>query len=186
MRNDQIFVLLLVILLPLSGCFDGAVGDAEGTDDTSSGTTVMNNYYNNSTTVIQQTPEIISIGGLIENVTHTGTSIPYYVTTINSSAGELIQLHEANAQQVYNHSSLNWWYTDSTMNIWVQSTCNSSTNEINFLLMGSSGNLDEQEFFPGSAFDCSHQIVIIDGSGSDHLEDISWSLTYSILPTTVG
>ena len=31
MRNDQIFVLLLVILLPLSGCFDGAVGDAEGT-----------------------------------------------------------------------------------------------------------------------------------------------------------
>ena len=34
MRNDQIFVLLLVILLPMSGCFDGAVGDAEGTDDT--------------------------------------------------------------------------------------------------------------------------------------------------------
>ena len=49
MRNDQIFVLLLVILLPLSGCFDGAVGDAEGTDDASSGTTVINNYYNNST-----------------------------------------------------------------------------------------------------------------------------------------
>ena len=49
MRNDQIFVLLLVVLLPMSGCFDGAVGDAEGTDDASSGTTVINNYYNNST-----------------------------------------------------------------------------------------------------------------------------------------
>ena len=49
MRNDQIFVLLLVILLPLSGCFDGAVGDAEGTDDASSGTTIVNNYYNNTT-----------------------------------------------------------------------------------------------------------------------------------------
>ena len=35
MRNDQIFVLLLVILLPMSGCFDGAVGDAGGTDDAS-------------------------------------------------------------------------------------------------------------------------------------------------------
>ena len=35
MRNDQIFVLLLVILLPMTGCFDGAVGDAEGTDDAS-------------------------------------------------------------------------------------------------------------------------------------------------------
>ena len=32
MRKDQIFVLLLVILLPLSGCFDGAVGEAEADD----------------------------------------------------------------------------------------------------------------------------------------------------------
>ena len=37
MRNDQIFVLLLVILLPMSGCFDGAVGDAEGSDDSDTG-----------------------------------------------------------------------------------------------------------------------------------------------------
>ncbi len=56
MRNDQIFVLLLVILLPLSGCFDGAVGDAEGTDDES---TVINNYYNN-TTAEYNSPPIIS------------------------------------------------------------------------------------------------------------------------------
>ena len=51
MRNDQIFVLLLVILLPMSGCFDGAVGDAEGTDDSNSGSSVINNYYNNSTSL---------------------------------------------------------------------------------------------------------------------------------------
>ena len=56
MRNDQIFVLLLVVLLPLSGCFDGAVGDAEGTDDES---TVINNYYNN-TTAEYNSPPIIS------------------------------------------------------------------------------------------------------------------------------
>ena len=55
MRNDQIFVLLLVILLPMSGCFDGAVGDAEGTDDaSSSGTTVINNHYYNNTTNSQE------------------------------------------------------------------------------------------------------------------------------------
>ena len=29
MRNDQIFVLMLVILLPMSGCFDGAIGDVD-------------------------------------------------------------------------------------------------------------------------------------------------------------
>lgn len=34
MRNDQIFVLMLVILLPMSGCFDGAVGDAEAEEET--------------------------------------------------------------------------------------------------------------------------------------------------------
>jgi hypothetical protein len=34
----------------MSGCFSGAVGDAEGADDASSGTTVINNYYNNTTT----------------------------------------------------------------------------------------------------------------------------------------
>jgi hypothetical protein len=36
MRNDQIFVLLLVILLPMSGCFDGGtegVGEAEAAQD---------------------------------------------------------------------------------------------------------------------------------------------------------
>lgn len=55
MRNDQIFVLLLVILLPMSGCFDGAVGDAEGTDDATSGTTVINNYYNNTTGIQDRT-----------------------------------------------------------------------------------------------------------------------------------
>ena len=36
MRKDQIFVLMLVILLPMSGCFDGAVGDSEADDDVDS------------------------------------------------------------------------------------------------------------------------------------------------------
>jgi len=53
MKTDRVFVLLLVVLLPLSGCFDGTTtGDAEGaegTDDAPS-TTVVNNYYNNTTT----------------------------------------------------------------------------------------------------------------------------------------
>ena len=54
MRNDQIFVLLLVVLLPMSGCFADAVGDAEGADES----TVINNYYNN-TTVEYNFPPVI-------------------------------------------------------------------------------------------------------------------------------
>jgi hypothetical protein len=59
MRNDQIFVLLLVVLLPLSGCFDaGGIGEAEGADESgeTSETTVVNNYYNNTTIVESTTP----------------------------------------------------------------------------------------------------------------------------------
>ena len=57
MRNDQIFVLLLVVLLPMSGCFDaGGVGEAEGAQDSTdaSGTTIVNNYYNNTTSNSQE------------------------------------------------------------------------------------------------------------------------------------
>ena len=57
MRNDQIFVLLLVVLLPMSGCFDaGSVGEAEGAQDSTdaSGTTIVNNYYNNTTSSSQE------------------------------------------------------------------------------------------------------------------------------------
>jgi hypothetical protein len=59
MKTDRVFVLLLVVLLPLSGCFDGSVGDADATDDSSESststnnqTTIINNYYNNTSAQI--------------------------------------------------------------------------------------------------------------------------------------
>jgi hypothetical protein len=32
MRRDQIFVLLLIVLIPMTGCFDNSVGDAQAGD----------------------------------------------------------------------------------------------------------------------------------------------------------
>jgi hypothetical protein len=69
MRNDQIFVLLLVVLLPLSGCFDGGgVGEAEGAHDSdaTSGTgTPLYHQFSNGTIVITTNPnevvEVISL-----------------------------------------------------------------------------------------------------------------------------
>ena len=50
MRKDQIFVLLLVVLLPLTGCFDGGgIGDADAQDSTESG---------NSGTSVTTTPSL--------------------------------------------------------------------------------------------------------------------------------
>ena len=69
MKTDRVFVLLLVILLPLSGCFDGTTtGDVEGaeaTDDTS-GTTIVNNYYNNTTNSNSQERTWYSSGEVID------------------------------------------------------------------------------------------------------------------------
>ena len=40
MRRDQVFVLLLIILIPMTGCFDNSVGDAEGAQDSGTVTEV--------------------------------------------------------------------------------------------------------------------------------------------------
>ena len=58
MRKDQIFVLLLIILLPLSGCMDGAIGDADAQDSTEEDGTVVNYYYNNTTNHVQNEPTL--------------------------------------------------------------------------------------------------------------------------------
>jgi hypothetical protein len=65
MRKDQIFVLILVIFLPLTGCFGNSVGEAEA-DENGEGTTVINNYYNNSTVQTNsQQITYFSSGGIV-------------------------------------------------------------------------------------------------------------------------
>ena len=59
MRKDQIFVLLLIVILPLSGCVDGTIGEADAQDATEENpTTVVNNYYYNNTTILNTSSQI--------------------------------------------------------------------------------------------------------------------------------
>lgn len=48
MTTDKLFVLLLVILLPLTGCLD--IADNAEAEESNDETTIVNNYYNNTTT----------------------------------------------------------------------------------------------------------------------------------------
>ena len=102
MRNDQIFVLLLVILLPMSGCFDGSVGDAEGAEDGSTGTTVINNYYNQSS---NQDP-VFHVAGISINEYDIGK-----VSTYDPNTGEELT-------RMY-HATIKFWFsvTDVDSNI---------------------------------------------------------------------
>jgi hypothetical protein len=56
MKTDRVFVLLLVILLPMTGCIDVSdnAGAEDSTESSNDGMTVVNHYYNNTTTIVQQ------------------------------------------------------------------------------------------------------------------------------------
>ena len=62
MKTDKVFILLLVILLPLTGCLDVSdnadAQDASDSEETE--TTVINNYYNNTTVQSPQKTEAMT------------------------------------------------------------------------------------------------------------------------------
>ena len=169
MKTDRIFVLLLVVILPMSGCFDDAVGDAEGADDTSA---VVNNfYYNNTTTVVHETPEMIAIGGVIPAV---GTTMDYIsdmdVAIINTSAGQMIRYHEIHGDfEPMGYSSY----------LSVNTTCANGALWNNYAFSIQYG---AAFYGPGAAFDCTHVIT----ASASEWSAISWSVTYSVVPVTIG
>ena len=87
MRNDQIFVLLLVILLPLSGCFDNAVGEAEADDD------------RDDSTHADESREMFSVGGMIDDNTtgedryNYGYDHVFQMHSFTTAPGEAVILH---------------------------------------------------------------------------------------------
>ena len=66
MTTDKVFILLLVILLPITGCLDMTDNaEAEGSDEE---TTIVNNYYNNTTTIVQSVePQMVHMYVYTEN-----------------------------------------------------------------------------------------------------------------------
>ena len=187
MRNDQIFVLLLVIILPMSGCFDGAVGDAEGTDDATDGTTVINNYHNNTTIVYNNTtadvePEYFVVGGTVDNNT---TNVPlvnqngayYYPYNFSTTSGQTVYVHHlmmsGGASSVVMSSDCGEggvWSTSRT-----QTTYEEHHNGY---------------WVAGSAYDCQHSVRLAGGTGGMFGTPIYeppyyFSMIYSIEEMTV-
>tara|TARA_B100001564_G_C20400689_1_gene561050 strand:- start:225 stop:704 length:480 start_codon:yes stop_codon:yes gene_type:complete len=83
MKTDRIFVLMLVILLPMSGCFDNSVGDAEGQvepGDSNSGQSPQSE----TTTVI---PTVMTVH-IEEGQTHT--------VTLNGTTLQLMDVYSQN------------------------------------------------------------------------------------------
>jgi len=176
MRNDQIFVLLLVIILPMSGCFDGAVGDAEGTDDATDGATVINNYHNNTTIVYNNTttdvgPEYFVVGGTVDETTtnepRTGGGINYYPFNFSTTSGQTVYLHslvvDGNNEYAYLNSDCGeggQWSVTST-------STDSYSDHLGY-------------WIAGSAFDCQHSVTILGSINSNSQPPFHFSAIYSI------
>jgi hypothetical protein len=167
MKTDRIFVLLLVVMLPLSGCFDDAVGDAEGSEG---GENIVNNFYNNTTTnIISESPDMVAIGGYITGVGTGDSYIRTEVASINTSSGQMLGYYE----------------TDIEVNpvIWssflsIETTCSNGA----FWNSGFASQTGQAMYLPGSAFECNHVIL----TNAAVASNVSWSVVYGIFPVVVG
>jgi hypothetical protein len=131
MRKDQIFVLLLIVILPLSGCVDGAIGDADAQDSTeSNGTNIVNNYYNNTTLSNNQFDyKYLSFDEELENGNWNNTINPWshqpqssYVLmgSFNTTGGSLFSvIYSANACE----QTSGWTSSTNDCRFAIQSTC---------------------------------------------------------------
>ena len=88
MKTDRIFVLLLVVLLPMSGCFDDAVGDAEGTDDaTDDGSVTEGDGTSTGTATPTQARTWYSSGGVYQTNWDDGQYRGYYLNDTYTGQG---------------------------------------------------------------------------------------------------
>ena len=72
MKIDRVFVLLLVVMLPMTGCFEDAVGEADAQGDTSDDTT---DSGTNSGTQTSQSRTWYSSGGIYEAYWNDGSGV---------------------------------------------------------------------------------------------------------------
>jgi hypothetical protein len=175
MNTDRIFVLLLVVLLPLSGCFDGgSVGEADATTEDNESTTVIN-YYNNTTTVVQS-PSLLVTSGTF------GTCSTWTNTTTNGVTDSVCEQWERPADGTYEYISIS---ENTTIRIHGLST--TSQNIGYFSITCDSGFSTGMQYF-GAQYTMG--VVGTDGSNCSLVNTSisivgSWSIVYDIVPVTV-
>ena len=175
MTTDRIFVLMLVIMIPMTGCF-GAVDNADAEENDSD--TIVNNYYNNTTTVVENynntttiidTPVIekFAIGGMADSTMLYEGDYIYHVYTLNTSSGEAVRIHEADVDKDQSWSMPR-----------IESMC---TGMAFFYTMPGDNYGLQPTYLPGSYTDCEHRIMVYTGD----LATSGWSMIYSIESVTV-
>ena len=136
MRKDQIFVLLLVILLPMTGCFNDIVGDTIAEGDTTD--SISSNESNG----------MFSVSGMVDENTPTGCdeagdAYCYLIYEFNTNSSELVEVIAFYVGGMHTGESI-------------------STDCGNGFTAGISGNnlLGNMNYLPFSDMDCTHTVTI--------------------------
>jgi hypothetical protein len=164
MRNDQIFVLLLVVLLPLSGCFDNAVGEAEADDE------------RDDSTHAEESREMFSVGGMIDDNTtgvdrnNYGYDHVFQMHSFTTTPEEVVRLQLMRASGVGNSG------------VYLNSDCGDG-------MLWSISNVKwsiDEAWIPGSDQTCTHTFEIYTTGNFDRNSDtVYYSAIYSIHEVTV-
>jgi hypothetical protein len=190
MTTDRLFVILLVMLIPMTGCF-GAIDNADAEDNDDETTIVNNYYYNNTTTMMMEQIEYFSNGGVIDSSTPYGEiynlynpSFPlntapeqyFYPYNFTTNAGEAIKIH--------------YFYGSGYSNMYFDTECSDGTS----YSYGDSG-VNSNNYLGGSHTDCEHSVTIrVSDSNFDQgnttattidYDGVSFSMIYSIQSVTV-
>ena len=148
----NVYALMLALVIVLSGCFGNTADDtgAQTSDDTGL--------------------EMIAIGGTVsQNSSLPSTQMAPTGTNIVSSAGELVQIHEAK-------TTLGEWGKAPS----IYTTCNNGeqfTTQPSDL--GGNSYATLPLYLPGAFSECTHVISIYQYENSDN----HWSLVYSVSTT---
>ena len=151
--TKNVYALMLALVIVLSGCFGNTADDTDAQepgDTTDSGS------------------QMIAIGGSIGTAGN-GDIIPTNVATINTTAGQMVEIHE---------TSMRYAYSDY-VGPHVTTECIGGED----FRTQPDGNYGlTPMYLPGSFTDCTHTIVV------NQYEDMEnhWSFVYSITTVTVG
>ena len=168
--SKNLYVFMLALLIVASGCLGSGTTDADEEVES----TVNNYYWNNTTQVITELPEMIALGGFVNG----GSGVHNITATINTTAGQMIQIIEAATACVDDNQCYILW----------ESNCSegASFGPIYLPIWLQDGIVADGKM-PGSALNCTHTVDVFDPETNQYTnQGISWSLVYSIVPVTVG
>lgn len=165
MKTDKLFILMLVILLPLTGCIDvsdNANADDSVNDEGGDETTVINNFYNNTTVMnAASMPEYrflifdteLENGEWPQTTTLTGNTEHVLLGSFNTTGGLLYSI----VYSAHTCETTDGWNAYAECYVAIKSTC-SDVVFANQLFSAAASETNSYMLKGTVATNCTHEV----------------------------